>query len=257
MERKSTGKRKLKILCIHGYTTSKEFMKFQMKEWEKELSNKLEFIYYEGQYDLPYEGNGIYIPGNEPVIKWHKDRGIGLKTHFNYDDEKRFDKVTEAYEFQDGKYVKETFKRIIDTINENEGEIDGILGFSLGGFYASYFFHCLESGLLDEHLKFKEKIPYFCILVCCHFGHGYFFNHVKSLHFIGRKDQAFLSCEFPMMRFVKPEYMYFGGDHRMPYITLEFREKLFGFLKKVNREDFLKEVERKRKMGIKIRVHKL
>ena len=46
-------KEKLKILCLHGYGTNKEFMIMQTQAIRKDFEKIAEFIYVDGPYVVP------------------------------------------------------------------------------------------------------------------------------------------------------------------------------------------------------------
>jgi hypothetical protein len=49
----TTPKKKLKILCMHGFVTNKEFMKKQTEFLRKDLDNIAEFIFVDGPFEVP------------------------------------------------------------------------------------------------------------------------------------------------------------------------------------------------------------
>lgn len=49
----SQSKSKLKILCLHGYGTNKEFMKMQTQAFRKDFEDLAEFIFVDAPYLVP------------------------------------------------------------------------------------------------------------------------------------------------------------------------------------------------------------
>lgn len=53
MTSKQRNIQKLKILCLHGYGTNKEFMKMQTQAFTRDFSDIAEFIFVDGPYIVP------------------------------------------------------------------------------------------------------------------------------------------------------------------------------------------------------------
>lgn len=48
-------KKKLKILCLHGFGTNKEFMKMQTQAFRKDFEDMSEFIFVDAPYIVPIQ----------------------------------------------------------------------------------------------------------------------------------------------------------------------------------------------------------
>ena len=47
--------KKLKLLCMHGWGTNKDFMKMQTEILRRDLDSMTEFIFVDGPFELPLE----------------------------------------------------------------------------------------------------------------------------------------------------------------------------------------------------------
>lgn len=228
----------LRIIALHGFTTSKEFMDYQLTQWKQVFKKDMEFITVDGPFILSNDKE--YIPNNTRPQKWHADRNIPL--HSNFELGYYLHLLENPYDDMDFKTASSVFKNIIEVINNDPQGIDGILAFSQGG-YASYcFFSCLERGILAPLLK-TRKIPFFDILINPQPLTGTYVNKVPSLHFLGSLDEAFVASEVLLTKFRRPEYMIFPEAHKIPEATLGVKIKLREFLSKQNRNKYLKVIE--------------
>ncbi len=99
------------------------------------------------------------------------------------------------------------FDKVLEILNSHR-DIEGIMGFSQGGFLASTFFQFMEMGAFKNVLK-VDKIPHFVILVCGWAGIGRTIIKAKSIHFIGANDEVYNMAELALIRFRKPKVFYF------------------------------------------------
>lgn len=124
---------------------------------------------------------------------------------------------------------EETFGRVVLAINSSETGVDGILGFSQGGYATYNFFSCLERGLFEGTLD-SAKAPYFAILVNSMPKEGFHQNSVPSLHFLGELDTAFTAPHLMLTKFKLPKFLLFPEAHKLPEPTLKVRNSLRDFL---------------------------
>lgn len=68
MDQKSnteTAQSKMKFICLHGFTASKEFMNLQLEPWELAFGREIEFISLDGAFEIPNDRE--WIPNNVKV----------------------------------------------------------------------------------------------------------------------------------------------------------------------------------------------
>lgn len=62
--------KKLRILCLHGYNTNIEIMKYQVKNFEKTFEGLCEFTFIQGIYDCPVPPISFFVKkGIQPPYK--------------------------------------------------------------------------------------------------------------------------------------------------------------------------------------------
>lgn len=73
--------RKPRILCLHGFRTSGEIFKTQLKKWPESVLEKIEFIFPDGPFPSngKSEVEGIFDP---PYYEWFQFNKVRLKCLF-------------------------------------------------------------------------------------------------------------------------------------------------------------------------------
>ncbi|XP_074369166.1 rhodanese-like domain-containing protein 6 isoform X2 [Apium graveolens] len=107
-------KRKLKLLCLHGFRTSGCILEIQLRKWPKSVLDQLELVFP----DAPFTSTGkSQVEGffDPPFYEWFQSSN---KEFTEYVD---FDKPVE--------YIQECITK--------HGPIDGLLGFSQGSMLAA------------------------------------------------------------------------------------------------------------------------
>jgi calmodulin len=225
-----------KVLCLHGFATTKEFMSYQTREWQKKFSKEFELIFYDGKYDVPVERIDPFL------AKWFTDRNLKPKSHFDATPEGSilYQSIPKDKDLPI-EYRDEVFDKLIRVLNEHK-DIEGLLGFSQGGFLVSCFFQYLEKGLFKNVLK-VDKLPHFAIFVCGWSGFGTTIIKAKSLHFIGTMDNVYNMAELTLIRFRKPKVFFFQEGHKFPILNRKIRSTVKDFLKKTNEEQYRQLIE--------------
>lgn len=227
---------KKKILCLHGYATCKEFMHYQTREWRKKFDSEMELIFIDAKYEVPSDKMDPFL------VEWFEKRNLKPRSNFAVTQE-----AQEMYQAlpkdQDFPYIyrDEVFSEIIKVLNEHK-DIEGLLGFSQGGFIVTLFFQFLEKGLFKNILQ-VDKIPHFAILVCGWSGFGTTIIKAKSIHFIGTQDQVYNIAELSLIRYRKPKVFYFQEGHKFPILNKKIRSTVKEFLKKTNEEAYRELIE--------------
>ena len=164
---------------------------------------------------------------------WFNSRNLKPKSHFDTSDQAR-DVWLALPKDQDLPiiYRDTIFDKIVETLNEHQ-DIEGLLGFSQGGFMVSVFFQYLEKGLFKEILKVKN-IPHFAIMVCGWSGIGSTIIKAKSLHLIGTLDEVYNMSELALIRFRKPKVFFFQEGHKFPILNKKLKQTISEFVKKSN-----------------------
>ena len=133
------------------------------------------------------------------------------------------------------------FSEIIKTLNFHK-DIEGIMGFSQGGFITSLFFQFLEKGYFKNVLH-VDKIPHFAILVCGWAGFGTTIIRAKSLHFIGTMDNVYNMAELSLIRFRKPKIFYFQEGHKFPIVNKKIKTTVREFLERTDEKIYRELIE--------------
>ena len=212
----------LKVLCFHGFGTSGEFMKWQLRTWLEKFP-KTTFIFYDG-----YTSFSAEYTEDDYMIKFHKDKPVWDNfSHYSL----------ENLWYKDAKYgveidfAKETQK--ISKLIEDNGGIDGIIAFSQGTLMTEFFISHMELGLLNGVLK-SEHRPYFVVLLCPHSG---FVNNrqfsIPVFMMFGNVDTITETCFMHLMRYQNTRYTYFEGGHRPPHLGTRLYSLLCLFVEEI------------------------
>lgn len=202
MEKQSQQKKKLRILCFHGFGTNKDILTYQLRQFKKFFKN-IEFVTIDGPFQI--SRSLVNDPSLIPLLE---------KTG-----QKCFSWLRVMHE-NVYVYLDQTMNYIIDFIKK-EGPFDGVLGFSQGGMIASYFTYYCE--FFEEKIKGWSK-PKFTILI----SSGVFFPpqvkkkfiiNTPSIHFIGENDFLFAKTLFISTLYSKPTLIFHKEGHRIPKMT--------------------------------------
>ena len=212
----------LKLLCLHGWGTSGEFMKFQMETWVKKYPNT-EFIFVNGVHKFP-----SLFSGDPDIIEFHgtdkqvydnlaASRGeilwpINPKNPVTYYDIPEVD-------------------RLANIINDHKG-VDGMFSFSQGGILLSLFVYHMELGLLNSILP-KENRPYFALISGPPAGAPLKYQLKMPAQFMfGNLDKVTATAFINLTRYQNAEYVFFEGGHRPPRLGRELYRKVNDFVAK-------------------------
>ena len=120
-------KKKLKILCLHGYNNTNEIMMFQMQNFINTFGEICEFNFIEGPK-----------PASEPPIKYFVQKGIkppykawaSMRTspYKTLADGKTVIDISKSIVNYDS--VQESIMLLINHLNQQDQPYDGLAGFS-------------------------------------------------------------------------------------------------------------------------------
>lgn len=150
-----SDKKRIRILCLHGYGTNSTFQKFQMRKWITRLKN-IEFIFLDGHIEL---------------TKWQVPKELAESLGPSLPPDFEFKSHVESLPIvtPDQPYYLD-ISHIITYLNNNE-PIDGLLTFSQASYISWQFFHQLHKGFLKNKLTITE-LPYFALFIAGHRGFG-------------------------------------------------------------------------------------
>nr|GMD00303.1 dihydrofolate reductase-like [Ipomoea batatas] len=213
MENKASA-RKMKILCLHGFRTSGNFLRKQISKWDPSI--------FALHFDMEFP-DGIFPAGGESSIE-----GIFPPPYFEWF---QFNE-----EFTEYTNLEECISYLCQYITNN-GPFHGLLGFSQGatiaGLLAGYQ---AEGKILKDHPPFKLLIsisgskfrePSICQVA---------YKHpikVKSVHFIGEKDWLKLPSQELATAFHNPLIINHPQGHTVPRLNEEAVEKLRNWTKEI------------------------
>lgn len=203
----------MKVVCLHGWGISPKFMEMQTKELRRALP-QLEMVFLEAPYDVP----PVYIQ-DEKVKKYSPDNKFKTWKHA----------ITEDLLVQKKVDFSKSVEVLVDFIKEN-GEVDGILAFSMGGFVVQQFFEKLENGEID--LKYH---PRFAMFVSVTYD-KYIPKLMKtpSVHTVGTRDELMFGANLlNSMRFLKPLVLVHSEGHKFPRLNQNDIDNLNAFLKPI------------------------
>ncbi|KAK1405562.1 FSH1 domain-containing protein [Heracleum sosnowskyi] len=212
-------KRKLRLLCLHGYRTSGQILKVQLRKWPRSVLDQLDLVFP----DAPFTSTGkSQVEGffDPPYYEWFQSSN---KDFTEYVD---FDKPVE--------YIQECIIK--------HGPFDGLLGFSQGSMVAAALAGLQAKGLAltkVPELKFliiisgarllneawAEKA--FANRICC-----------PSLHFLGEMDFLKPHGTVLLESFVDPVVIHHGEGHTIPRLDEMGLELMLSFLEKIQNEFF-------------------
>lgn len=199
---------RLRILCLHGWRTSAQFMKYQLVQsgFCKEFEDLAEFVCINGTHETmsPTEANVAKIVGNGPYYQWWR---------FN---EKQTPIVYEG--------LNESLDYISNMLSQDDnGGFDGLLGFSQGGAMASY----IGCKLQNEDTSFKGKTRFIMCIgafvprdqdMRCHMENSAPIT-IPSLHVYGTNDFVYKSgVELATKMYLNAEIIEHDKGHLVPSV---------------------------------------
>ena len=213
----------LKVLCLPGYHTNKEFMDFQMKNFKQYFKSLIEFTII----DPPFG-----FSERELLETAENIRVFCQKTKTKPRNWLTYEHISQG----PGKlevYLDKALNFLIDYL-ENSQKYDGIFGFSQGGLLLDYFF--FESA--KENSRISDKIkPKFGVIASPNYL-GYEGDSLKKrpsipvAFLIGEMDYFFMrTCM--MTTFYEKNIMVFHKEgHKIPNLNDEAIRKLKEFFVK-------------------------
>lgn len=196
MEVAQEEKKKMKILCLHGFRTSGSFLKKQISKWDPSIFAHFDMDFPDGLFPAGGKSDieGIFPP---PYFEW-----------FQF--EKDFTEYTN---------LEECVKYLCEYIM-SKGPFDGLLGFSQGATLSALLLGYQAQGkVLKDHppLKFfisisgsKFRTPDICDVA--------YKDPIKakSVHFIGDKDWLKLPSQDLATAFDNPLIIRHPQGHTVP-----------------------------------------
>ncbi|ERN02923.1 esterase OVCA2 [Amborella trichopoda] len=214
---KAEAKKRLRILCLHGFRTSAQILRQQVGKWGDSVTDKLDLVFVDAPF--PAEGasdvEGIFPP---PYYEWFQ-----------------FDK-----EFLEYRNFEECLACIEDSMIKL-GPFDGLLGFSQGAILSAALPGLQAKGLaLTEVPKIK-----FVIIIggakfrCPNVAEKAYSSPITcpSLHFLGEHDFLRPHGEVLLKSFVDPVVIKHPKGHTVPRLDEKGAETMFSFLTRV--ENFI------------------
>ncbi|XP_025801810.1 esterase CG5412-like [Panicum hallii] len=191
--------KKAKVLCLHGFRTSGNFLKKQISKWHPSIFQQFEMVFPDGIFPAggKSEIEGIFPP---PYFEWFQ---------FN----KEFTEYTN---------LDECISYLCDYMVKN-GPFEGLLGFSQGATLSALLIGYQSQGkVLSDHppIKFMVSIsgskfrdPSICTIA---------YKDpikVKSVHFIGEKDWLKIPSEELASAFDDPLIIRHPQGHTVPRLV--------------------------------------
>src|SRR3990167_7492014 len=198
----------MKVLCVHGWLSSPEHMKYQLKSWE-ELLPEMEFLYYRGRLARPYSFNFI----SSGVRKFHQEHKIS-KTYAHLEGDIRY--FMPEYPASAEEMCNGVLREIINVLN-TEKNICGLIGFSQGCFLIDMLLREIQTGRTDKYLYSDVVRPFFAVFMAYPYvAHSSVMLSVPSLHVIPRNDSIIDNPMMATMHFRNPQIVAVEGDHTIP-----------------------------------------
>eukprot|EP00250_Pteridium_aquilinum_P017338 c23580_g1_i1 orf=139-732(+) len=136
----SPHKRKLRVLCLHGFRTNASIMKTQLAKWDRSVIDLLDLVFLNAPYPAAGESDveGFFPP---PFYEWFRYE----KTEIGAVNYKTLKECIQAGEVT-YRNLKECIQFISDFM-ETQGPFDGLLGFSQGSILAAALAGMQQQGL--------------------------------------------------------------------------------------------------------------
>lgn len=194
----SSQRKKLRVLCLHGFRTNGNIMETQLRKLDRTVIELLEMTCLDAPYPALGKSDveGIFPP---PYYEWFQ-----------------FEKTETGVIFS---HLKECIEFITDFMEKN-GPFDGLVGFSQGAYLSAALAGMQEQGLALTSippLRFVINISG-GVLDGEHDWKGCYSQPIKcpSVHFIGSRD--FLKCrnEQLLLKFANPIVIRHEAKHTVP-----------------------------------------
>ena len=212
-----------KVLCLHGFGTSAEFMKFQMSSWIERYP-KTSFIFMDGFTAFP--SSFIQDPD---ITKFHEKTGTVFGNFGPMDTDQRFCQSLVRPYLLDGR-LKE-IARVVELIKANGG-VEGIVAFSQGAVLAQALCYQVESGLLAEDLPESFR-PCFLLLICPPSGFSFpIMLRIPMFLITASNDQVVRDSFLTLIRFWHAQFTEFEGGHKVPVLTSRLHRLVSEFTSK-------------------------
>ncbi|KAL4558998.1 hypothetical protein LXL04_031128 [Taraxacum kok-saghyz] len=207
-----TAKRKPRILCLHGFRTSGEIFKTQLKKWPESVHEKVEFFFPDAPFPSTgkSEVEGIFDP---PYYEW-------FQFNKEFTEYENFDKSIE--------YIEDLMIK---------HEIDGLMGFSQGAILSAALPGLQAKGLA---LTKVPKIGFVIIISGAKLKNQTLAEKAysvpmqcPSVHFLGEAD--FLKpYGLELLKTVEdPVVIHHPKGHTIPRFDEEGLEKMLKFLDRI------------------------
>ncbi|KAH7845032.1 hypothetical protein Vadar_034417 [Vaccinium darrowii] len=207
-------KRRMKILCLHGFRTSGSFLEKQISKWDHSL--------FHDHFDMEFP-DGIYPAGGKSEIE-----GIFPPPYFEWF---QFDKDFTVYT-----HLEECISYLCEYMT-SKGPFDGLLGFSQGATLSALLLGYQAQGkVLKDHPPIKLFVSVsgskFRDPSICEIAYKDPIN-VRSVHFIGAKDWLRLPSEDLASSFHNPLIIRHPQGHTVPRLDEDAVEKLRGWTQEI------------------------
>lgn len=198
----------MKVLCVHGWLSSPEHMKYQLQSWET-LLPEMDFLYYRGRLARPYSFNFI----SSFVRKFHQENKIP-KTYAHLEGDIRY--YMPDYPYTAEEMCNGVLRELINVLNK-EKNICGLIGFSQGCFLIDLLLREIQSGRTDKYLYSDVVRPFFAAFVAYPYVvHSPVMLSIPTLHIIPRNDSIIDNPMMATMHFRNPLIVAVEGDHTIP-----------------------------------------
>ncbi|KAJ0940069.1 putative dihydrofolate reductase [Helianthus annuus] len=212
--------RKPRILCLHGFRTSGEILKTQLKKWPESVLQKLDLFFPDAPFPCngKSEVEGIFDP---PYYEWFQI--IVLRSVSEFTDYENFDECLE--------YIEECMIK--------HAPIDGLLGFSQGAILSAALpglqakgialtkvpkikFLMIISGAQLKNESWAEKA--YSIPIQC-----------PSLHFLGDNDFLKPYGNELLKSVENPTVIHHPKGHTIPRLDEVGLETMFKFIERIQK----------------------
>lgn len=201
----------LKILCLPGYSTNKEFMDFQLNSFKKYFKKELEFTIIDPPKTFL---DRQLIEIDSSLIKFCKKTNTKPLHWWTYDDIALGPGYQEAHLDKGVDFLLDYLKKA--------NKFDGFFGFSQGGLLLDYLFFKIEKYGINF-----DFLPKFAIISSPNYlGYkGDFLNwkrvKIPVILLIGEVDYFFLKGIFISLLYEKPLVIFHKEGHKIPNLNDE------------------------------------
>ena len=200
-----------KILCLHGWGTSPEFLQYQLRNFIK-LFPEFEFECMAAPIEIPItdirDPNVIRLSPSKKFYTWKLNLFDGVIDN-------KLD-------------ISEAMDCIIDYMNKN-GPFDGLCGFSMGGAFAQLFLEQFEKGLYKDKLKVQgPKFAIFCAANFFKLSNDLLTT--PSIHLVGEKDFLVDAAILISTKFLNPLVLRNVEAHKFPKLSQYEIDKIRRYL---------------------------